>query len=272
MRRTLPAAADTPLRDGEHMTTTTDATTTDQRRRPSDDAALLDRIRKLFAKSRSTSNPHEAELFARKAADLAARHRVDPQRLLASVGTDELTIRKIELGRGAYVRARLSLLVAVADHHDARVVFETTPTGTIALVAGFASDLDVIELMYGSLHQQAAAQMSTIRRATGAATQRYRRSFLFGFANRVGELLDEARSDAEAVVELGSDGEAASVALVLRQRADRVGEHARNSFGRVRSARRPAAAQADAWHDGSAAAEQADIGRSRLAGRAEIGP
>jgi hypothetical protein len=128
------------------MTTTTDATTTDQRRRPSDDAALLDRIRKLFAKSRSTSNPHEAELFARKAADLAARHRVDPQRLLASVGTDELTIRKIELGRGAYVRARLSLLVAVADHHDARVVFETTRTGTIALVAGFASDLDVIEL------------------------------------------------------------------------------------------------------------------------------
>ena len=121
-------------------------------------------------------------------------------------------------------------------------------------------------------HQQAAAQMSTIRRATGAATQRYRRSFLFGFANRVGELLDEARSDAEAGVEMGPDGEAASVALVLRQRADRVGEHARNSFGRVRSARRPAAAQADAWHDGSAAAEQADIGRSRLAGRAEIGP
>lgn len=253
------------------MTTTTDATSTNQRSRPVDDEALLDRIRKLFAKSRSTSNPHEAELFARKAADLAARHRVDPERLLSTASSDQLDIRRIELGRGAYVRARLSLLVAIADHHDVRVVFEATSTGTVALLAGFTSDLDVVELMYASLHQQASSQMSTIRRATGPATQRYRRSFLFGFANRVGELLDEARADAEAGVRTEPGG-GTSVALVLRERADRVGEHARKSFGRVRSARRPAAAQADAWHDGSAAADRADIGRARLSGRGEIGP
>jgi hypothetical protein len=246
--------------------------TADSINRSSSDAALLERIRKLFAKSRSTSNPHEAELFARKAADLAARHRVDPARLTESDSHDELAIREIELGRGAYMRARLSLLIAVADHHDARVVFQATPTGTVALVAGFESDLAVVEVMYQSLHQQAAAQMSSIQRPTGAATQRYRRSFLFGFASRMGQLLDEARNDAEASVSSSSAGDAGGVALVLRERAERVDEHAAQSFGRVRAARPPAAAQAAAWRDGSAAADRVDIGRSRLAGRAALAP
>lgn len=236
----------------------------------SSDTALLERIRKLFAKSRSTSNPHEAELFARKAADLAARHRIDPARLTEGASHDELAIREIELGRGAYMRARLSLLIAVADHHDARVVFQATPTGTTALVAGFESDLAVVEVMYRSLHQQAAAQMSSIQRSTGAATQRYRRSFLFGFASRMGQLLDEARNHAEA--SMPSPDAGGGVALVLRERAERVDAHAAQSFGRVRAARRPAAAQAAAWRDGSAAADGVDIGRSRLSGRAELAP
>lgn len=246
--------------------------TADTRTESSSDAALLERIHKLFAKSRSTSNPHEAEVFARKAADLAARHRVDPDRLRAVDAHDELGICEIELGRGAYMRARLSLLIAVADNHDATVVFQAAPTGTVGLVAGFETDLAVIELMYSSLHQQAASQMSTIRRATGAATQRYRRSFLFGFASRVGELLAAARREAEATMRGTSVENGRGAELVLRERADRVSEHAANSFGRVRTARRPAAAQAKAWSDGSAAADRVDIGRVRVAGRAALGP
>ena len=247
-------------------------TTAESRNGSSSDAALLERIRKLFAKSRSTANTHEAELFARKAAELAAHHRVDPERLMSAERHDELTIRRIELGRGAYMRARLSLLIAVADNHDARVVFQATPTGTVGLVAGFESDLDVVEVMYLSLHQQAAAQMAAIRRPTGAATQRYRRSFLFGFASRVGVLLGEARRNAESAMPGVSDDQPiGGVALVLRERGDRVTEHAEQSFGRVRAARPPAAAQAQAWSDGSEAANRVDIGRTRLAGRAELG-
>jgi Protein of unknown function (DUF2786) len=259
------------------MTTTRDETTIRGNRRPEsgrsgDDDALLERIRKLFAKSRSTTNPHEAELFARKAAELAARHRVDPARLAEGVRSDELAIRAIDLGRGAYMRARLSLLMAVADHHDARVVFESRPVGTVALVAGFRSDLDVIELLYGSLHQQASAQMAAIHRPTGAATQRYRRSFLLGFASRVGALLDEVRSDAEASLRRTNQGRAGGADLVLRRRGERVDDFARQSFGRVRAARRPAAAQAGAWHDGSAAADRADLGRGRLGPQRQLGP
>jgi hypothetical protein len=264
----MTSTADDTIRSGTPRSGTDTSDTT----RSGGEAALLERIRKLFAKSRSTTNPHEAELFARKAADLAARHRVDPARLAGSESAGDLTIREIGLGRGAYVRARLALLMAVADHHDARVVFEARPDGTTALVAGFGSDLDVIDVMYHSLHQQAAAQMAAIRRPTGAATQRYRRSFLFGFASRVGELLDEARANAESSRRHPAGGVGGGVDLVLRRRAERVDDYARRSFGRVRAARRPAAAQAGAWHEGSAAADRVDIGRTRLGPQRQLPP
>ena len=153
---------------------------------------MVSRVRKLMDKAAATSNAHEADAFSRKAAALIAQHRIDPD-ALADSETDELAVREIVLGRGAYVRARLALLMAVAEAHDARVVFASTPTGTVAYVAGHASDLELVEVMYTSLHAQAAAQMATERRSTPAATQRHRRSFLFGYADRVAKSFDEVR-------------------------------------------------------------------------------
>jgi hypothetical protein len=228
------------------------------------DAALVNRVRKLMDKAEATANPHEAELFAAKAAELVARHRIDPSRLAARATPEALAIVEIHVGRGAYVRARLALLVGIADAHDVRVVFQATPNGTIAFAAGHQRDLDVVEMMYQSLHQQAASQMTMIRRSTGAATQRFRRSFLFGFANRVGELLAEARSSVEASA--GSAQEVASTALALQERSERVAEFARESWGRVRSASAPRSVQPDGFASGVSAAERADVGRRRVGG------
>jgi hypothetical protein len=230
------------------------------------DTTLLSRIRKLMDKAAATSNAHEAEAFSRKAAELIARHRIDPERLRTS--QDELSVREIPLGRGAYVRARLALLSAVVDAHDARVLFGATPAGTVAYVAGFGADLDVIELMYHSLHGQAAAQMARHRRATPAATQRYRRSFLFGFAHRMSDILARSARDAEATTSTASGG---SVALALIERRRRVDAFVDEEFGRVRAARAPRGAEVSAWSAGVSAADRADVGRARLAGRRAIG-
>lgn len=226
---------------------------------------LVERVRKLLDKAEGTNNPHEAELFAGKAAELVAAHRIDPRRLEQAGSADDLDVRRFNLGRGAYVRARLSLLTNVADAHDARVVFQSGPEGMIAWAAGFTSDLDVIEAMYASLHQQAASQMASIRRATPAATQRYRRSFLFGYAARLGDLLHESRQRVEA------EHAVPSVLPALRARRERVDEHATEAFGTVRAARPARAAQAGAWSAGAAAADQADLGKARLSGRRAIG-
>lgn len=221
-------------------------------------------------KANATANPHEAEAFARKAAELVARHRIDPDRVTG--GRDDLAVREIPLGRGAYVRARLALLIAVAAAHDTRVVFGTTPTGTVAHVAGHVGDLDVVELMYHSLHTQAAARMASERRATPAATQRHRRSFLFGYADRMGVLLADSRRDAEAaVVESATDDRVASNQVAIIERSRRVDAFAKESFGRVRTARAPGAAQVNGWKAGAAAADRADVGRARLAGRRALG-
>lgn len=234
-----------------------------------DDSTVLDRVRKLMDKAAATTNPHEADAFASKAAQLVARHRIDPERLTDVRSGDRLVVREVSLGRGAYVRGRLSLLTAVADSHDATVVFGSTPTGTVAYVAGFSSDVEVIEVMYQSLHGQAAARMVSERRSTGAATQRFRRSFLFGYAERVGELLVETRRNVEAS---GQQAQGRSeMAVALRARREQVDAFVGREFGRTRRAREASGAQAGGWNAGAAAADRADIGRSRLVGRPAIG-
>lgn len=234
------------------------------------DARLVERVRKLMAKAEASAHPHEADAFSRKAADLVARHRIAPEQLAAAAaGSDELALREILLGRGAYVRGRLALLMAVADAHDAKVVFGSRPEGTTAYVAGSAIDLDVVEVMYQSLHAQMAAQMANERRSTAAATQRFRRSFMFGFADRVGRLLSETRRVVEQDAPAAPSGTSSPAVL---DRSRRIDDFLEQSFGRVRTARTSAGAELHGWSAGAAAADGVDVGRRRIPGRRAIGP
>lgn len=236
--------------------------------------SVLGKVRKLLAKAEATDNPHEADVFSAKAAELIAAHRISPDRLVARGGGDVLELRRIPVGRGAYVRARLALLGSVAQAHDCEVVFETGGAGTVAVVAGFASDLEATALLYESLHLQAAGQMASVRRATPAATQRWRRAFLFGFASRLGELLGHARrsAEADAMARAASTLGAGTSLPDLPARAQQVKEFAAASFGRVVKASSPRPALAGGWEHGHRAAGGVDIGRSRLSGRRSIGP
>jgi len=232
---------------------------------------VIDRVRKLLAKAERTEHPHEAEAFAAKAAELVAAHRISPEALAAATAADSLALREVALGRGAYVRARLRLLTEIATVHDADVVFRTGSGGMTAFVAGFHEDLDAVVVLYDSLHRQAATQMAAARGRTAASTQRWRRSFLFGYAERIGELLRSARRDAEAAAAPSHQGGAAGVALALRARRTRVEEFTARSFPRVSAASRPAPAGPAGWERGRSAADGADLGRRRLTGRLALG-
>jgi hypothetical protein len=232
-------------------------------------ADLLIRVRKLLDKAEGTSNAHEADAFSRKAAKIIAAHRIDPARLVDIDLSDDLRVREFDLGRGAYVRARLSLLQAVAEVHDVRVVFESRPNGTVAIAAGFRSDLDVVEVLYNSLHQQAASQMARERRGTPAATQRFRSSFLFGFAEEISQTLKDTQ--AVAADSSSSVDDSGQRVLAVLSRNARIDDFAATAFGRVRTARAPSAAHAGGWDAGSVAASRADVGRSKLSGRRGIG-
>lgn len=236
------------------------------------DRPLIERVRKLLDKAERTDSAHEAQAFAAKAADLVARHRIAPEQLhqRSRTGADDLAIRERFVGRGAYVRGRLALLGNIAEAHDVRMVFQPTSAGSVAFLAGRSEDLDIVEVMYTSLHSQIATQMSALRGSTGAATQRQRRGFLFGFANRIGELLAESAAAVRAETQRSVDG-GAGTALAVRERRERVDEFADESWGRVRSASRPATLSSDGYSRGVDAAERADVGRKRLDGRIPIG-
>lgn len=223
---------------------------------------LISRVRKLLAMAERTTNANEADAFSRKAAELIAAHRIAPDQLRPAASGD-LSVLELPIGRGAYVRGRLALLSAVAAAQGCRVVFEQRVEGTMALVAGFRSDLTSTELLYQSLHTQAAGRMSAERRGTPAATQQWRRAFLFGYATEIDRMLSDAAVAAQADRARAHPSGSALPALRARQR--QVDEFARRRFGRVVSARRPKAAVATGWDAGRRAASVADIGRARLA-------
>lgn len=220
--------------------------------------ALLAKVRKLLAMAEGSPHPDEADAFSRKAAELIAAHRLDPTRLAEPEG-DVVDIREYEMGRGAYVRARIALLQAVADAHGCQVVFGAGPAGTTAYVAGFRDDLASVDVLYTSLHAQASARMGAERRRTGAATQQWRRSFLFGFAAQVAGMLARSNESAARRVE-SAGGQLPDV----QTRDARIAEHVRGRFGRIATARPVASATASGYRAGRSAAARADVGRRRV--------
>jgi len=229
------------------------------------ETALVDKVRKLLAMAEGTSNPNEADAFSRKAAELIAEHRISPEQLHAS-GPGEMAVDEIELGRGAYVRGRLALLQAIAEGHGCRVVFQARTAGTVAYVAGFRTDLDSVGMLYHSLHMQASSRMAAERRSTAAATQQFRRSFLFGYADEIRTML------AQTVQEATDRLHPSSAALpALRARERRVEEFARQQFGSVVAARRAKSATPTGFLAGRRAAIAADLGRKRIIGLPALG-
>lgn len=229
------------------------------------ESALVDRVRKLLAMAEGTGNPNEADAFSRKAAELIAEHRISPEQLRSSSGGD-LAVDEFELGRGAYVRGRLALLQAVAEAHGCQVVFQARTNGTVAFVAGFRTDLDTVGLLYHSLHTQASSRVAAERRATAAATQQFRRSFLFGYAAEIRVML---ASTVQAATDRLHPSSAALPALRARER--RVEEFARREFGRVVAARRPKGATPQGYMAGQRAASRADLGRKQVVGFPALG-
>lgn len=229
-------------------------------------ASVAAKVRKLLAKAQRTSNAEEADAFSRKAAQLMAAHRLDPDRI-AQHRDDQLDTTEIGLGRGPYMRARLALLTAIATSSGCAVVYRSDTTETIAMVAGYRSDLDVVTAMYTSLHAQAAAQMSQQRSFDAAATRSWRRSFLFGYANQIRSMLEESmssqRQQRDGVVD------AAMVPAII-DRDRRVKQFAESAWGPTRRARQPTRPNMAGYFAGQEQATSADLGRRRVSQRGAL--
>jgi hypothetical protein len=192
---------------------------------------VLARIRKLLAVAEHPNTPpEEADTAARAAERLIAKYAIDEALLDAAAETGSTPqSRRLDVDP-PYASAKTMLAGAVASAHGVRAVTITRPDAPVRVtLVGFASDLDLVELLYTSLLLQATTGVRR-QRESGRA---FRRAFLIGFASEVGQRLAAARQDAVAEAEQAST----STALVLRDRQQEVDAAMREQFPRLRSSR-----------------------------------
>ena len=218
------------------------------------DPRVLARVRALLNKAESTQFAQEAEALTAKAQELIARHAIDAVVLGDGTGGGP-TARRIHLD-DPYVDAKALLLGRVAGANRCTSVFAQAFGWSD--VFGFPADLDAVELLTQSLLAQAAQAMaregSRVDAAGRSRTRSFRRSFLVGFATRIGQRLQETTD-----VSVATAGAAhASLLPALVARDERVQSLQARTYPRT-VARATSVSNGVGWAAGQAAAELADL-------------
>jgi hypothetical protein len=226
--------------------------------------AMLSKVRKLLAKAEDPAcTPAESAALTAKATELIARYGVDRALLAArDPATDPVGDRVVDLV-APYARDKAGLLAAVADPLRCRCVRRREGSGFTMHLFGFASDLERVDLLFTSLLVQAAHGLAGTAVPPGAHPAAFRRSWLAGFAQVVGERLRAA--EAAAVEVAAADGP--SVALVLVDRSDRVRRRLAEVYPRLRTAA-PRRLAGTGYPAGVDAGRRADLGAPTVGGPA----
>lgn len=219
----------------------------------------LERIRALLAKAESTEFDEEADALTAKAQELMTRHAIDDA-LLAAHGAgrssgEQPSAKRIGID-DPYAQAKATLLAVIGEASQCRAVW--SKDFGFSTVFGFAGDLASVELLYTSLLLQArSAMVRAGDRGKQARSSSFRRSFLLGFANRIGRRLEEAAfaAVADAVEERGNE-----FLPVLAERSHRVEGFRNEAFPDI-ALNRITMGDWSGWASGVAAADGAVITR-----------
>lgn len=256
-----------------------------------DDDRRLSTIRALLAKAEATEYPDEAEAFFAKASELIGRWAIDEAMLWADAdqggreAPDELQL----VLHAPYLPQKAVLVGAVAQAHGCRAVRIVSPPGLgreVVSVVGFPTELRWVDTLVTSLLVQLTQAMlaRSPQGVSASVSASWRRSFIIGFAEEVGERLETdrraaaAQHDAEraARASAGGPSEAAagsapSAELVLASRSDEVDGELRRRHPRLRSSWASSGRSASGRREGRRAGRDASIERNGLGARARLG-
>jgi hypothetical protein len=233
---------------------------TDARDRLGHDPRMLGKIRALLSKAEATTFSEEADAFTEKAQDLMTRYAIDEALLDDADGHREVDTIRIHV-ENPYAQAKAQLLSTVGAVNRVRVIWDDHHG--MATAVGMAIDLQLVEMLFTSLLVQATRALTeagNIRRdEPGYRSGRpnrspsFRRAFLYSYANRIGERLEESGARAGAAA---SSSHGAELVPVLAKRAEAVDATFDRLFPETREMR-SRSVDARGWHAGAAAADRA---------------
>lgn len=241
------------------------------------DDRRLATIRSLLAKAEATEFPEEAESFFNKASELIARYAIDEAMLWATGSSARETPTELRLVvHPPYLGPKAVLVSRVASAHGCRAIRfgnGSARGGEVIAVVGFPSDLRWVETLVTSLMVQLTAAMLTScpRGLSSARSAGWRRSFIIGFAEEVGSLLQSDREvaarDADAAGTSPSRREHNVVALVLVERSEEVRDEFRRRFPHTQTTRTSMGNSQAGHQAGRVAGRDAALTRDAIGGR-----
>lgn len=236
---------------------------------------IIRKIRALLAKAEATEFEAEAESFFAKAAELMAENAIDEALIRSKGDGRRITVDDVEVRRvivpNPYSVERISILTTISEslggyayyYKQRRDGYKTRNNirnhDTMAAIVGYPADLDIIVEIFESIIDQC----ERFRKAAVAAEERmrpnwglgdkkvYSKSFIRGFAYRIGKRMQEAYE--EKMNEVKDH----SVALVLVSKNEAIEEKVRSlGISQTKSQRKQDVA---GWYEGNAAGAKAQI-------------
>jgi hypothetical protein len=234
-------------------------------------ASKLRQIRALMlAATDETKTEGFRENAMARAMALMAEHGVTEMMLgaLEEKRSEKIIVRKIDLS-GSYTFEQMTLLGTIANALGCRYNYNhRRDTVYFVRVIGHETDVERTELLFTSLLLQALNGVKNERPtsywATRSDTRQHRKSWLRGFAYRVGERIEAAEARARGDYDKAHDGP--GTALVLVDRDALVQKFYDEMFGHLKVGKHSRQLHAAAVHAGAQAGSTADIGDPRLSG------
>lgn len=227
----------------------------------------IDIIRALLAQAESTPFDEEAEAFTAKAQELMTAYGIEETMLAAKSGHAEEMVRRDVKIPGPYLIAKRRILSACARFNDCEFCYSSGyRTYWMGHVVGTAADAERVELLFTSLLLQAAGGMrrNDQGRPSWENSQRWRYSYLYGYADAVHDRLRAALASATkvAVEEHGP-----SLLPMLRDKRELVKDEFRRIYPKLGHGGDPGATvNSTAVRQGRADGSRADVGGKSVGG------
>lgn len=221
---------------------------------------IKDKIRALLNQAADRAGTPEGDAFQARAFDLIAKYGLSENDIRRGYEPGEIITETYQL-HGPYMPEKRILLREISGPLGVYMVYYQ---GTDrALLTGTERNIERAIFLYELIEIQAMREAAGQYGDAYTATRTVRRSFLQGYAARIGGRLHRAENDAR-------EDMAAHGALVPLDEYDRAMNHAHANM-RIGSARRSRSGfSADGFSRGGDAADRADIGNTRVAGARQL--